>query len=503
MGLNKQSEASILPPVWATEATNCVFDEAGRLAARKGYTVVTSSAISGSPTVDQIVEMRKLDDSTIIVFSTSNSKLYKDPSSPADITGTATVTVGSNWQFVNFNGKLYGFQQGEQPIVYDGTTSFADLVAASGTAPTGNCGLSFAGRLWGSTSNNQVLKYSALLDATKWANADGAGSFDLTSVWPNGTDSIQALAVFNGQLVIFGRNSILFYTDGTGSALGINPANAYVSDFTGSLGCIARDSVQEIEGSDMLFLSASGVQSLSKVIQEKSNPIDNVSKNIRDYLNDSSQAETKSKIRSCYSPEHSFYLLSFPTAQKTFCFDTSGRLQDGSLRATEWRLYPIALAHTYSGTVYMALASVAGKVGTYSGYLDNTSTYDMAYSSPWLDLGGETGEMVNYLKIIKNITSTVFTGVETPVALKWDIDFAGSFNSATGTTGEAEGDAEWGEDEWGLGEWSGGSVALSKINVSTYGTGQFYRIGLQTTINNSPFAVQQINLFTKIGRLAK
>lgn len=498
MGLNKQSESAILPAAWATEATNCVFDRTGRLSARKGITMVTASTITGSPTVTQLTELRRLSGTTETVFATSNSKLYRNPSSPTEITGTATITAGNNWQFVNFNGYLYGFQDGEQPIVYDGTTSFADLTAASGSAPTGNCGIAFAGRLWGSTSNNQVLKYSALLDATHWTT--GAGSFDFTSVWPSGADEIMALAVFNGLLVVFGRNNILFLSDQVGSALGLDPSNTVVVDTISSVGCISRDSVQEIEGSDLLFLSAAGVQSLSKLIQEKSNPIDNVSKNVRDYLKEASAVTSESKVRSCYSPENNFYLLSFPTAGVSFCFDTSNKLPDGTFRITEWTLAPAAITRLLDGTVYLAVDSIAGKVGSYSGYLDNTSTYSMTYSSPWLDLGEELG---SYLKIIKNITATVFTGAVTPVALKWDIDFSGTFNSITATTSGGAGSSEYNISEYNIAEFSGGSTVLSKLNVSAYGTGQTYRIGLQTTINNSAFSVQQINLFTKIGRLAK
>ena len=500
MGLNKQSEASILPPVWATEAINCVFDRSGRLAARKGLTMVTGTAISSDPTIVQLAEIRRLTGDVETVFSTSNNKLYRTPSTPVDITGTATVTVGNDWQFVNYNGNLYGFQVGEQPIVYDGTTSFADLTASSGTAPTGNCGIAFAGRLWGATSDGQTLKYSALLDATKWDVADGAGVFDFTSVWPNGADEIMALAIFNGMLVVFGKSSILFLMDIAGSALGIDPDQTIVVDTINSVGCIARDSVQEIEGADLLFLSYAGVQSLRKLVQEKSNPIDNVSKNVRDYLNEASIVNSKIKIKSCYSPENNFYLLSFPTAMKSFCFDTSGRLQDGSFRITEWTLAPAAIVRTSAGTVYMAVDTVAGKVGTYSGYLDNSTTYDFSYSSPWLDLGEE---LAQYVKIIKNITATVFTGVATPVGLKWDVDFSGTFRSKTGTTEASGGSSEYGVAEYNIGEYSGGSTVLSKININASGTGQFYRVGIQTTVNNSPFAVQQINLFTKIGRLAK
>lgn len=498
MGLNKQAEASILPPIWATEAINCVFDSAGRLAARKGITMLSETPVSGSPTIEQIGELLMLDGTTEVVFSTSDDKIYGGTGTPADITGTATVTEGNDWQFVNFNGELYGFQQGEDAIYYDGATAFADLTAASGTVPDGNVGFAFAGRLWGSTEDGQVLKYSALLDATHWTT--GAGSFDFTSVWPTGADSIVAAKVYNGQIVVFGSNNILFLADPEGNELGLDPTNAVVVDTISGIGCIARDTVQEIEGADLLFLSAAGIQSLSKLIQEKSNPINNVSKNVRDYLKDAVAAETKIKIKGVYSPENSFYLLSCPATGKSFCLDTSARLPDGTFRVTEWTLAPAAVVRGTTGTVYLAVDSVPGIVGEYSGYLDNDETYQFVYSSPWLDLGEEIAQ---YIKILKNLTATVYAGSLATISLKWDIDFSGVFQSITGTAAAAGGAAEYGEAEYGEDEYGTGSISLNRINGSAYGAGQFYRVGIQTVINNTGFAAQQLNMFTKIGRLAK
>src|SRR6185369_8957031 len=129
-GLNKQAGSSILPAQWATEALNCVFDSAGRLGARQGHVVQAASAISGTPTIESMTEYKKDDGTTEIIFSASNNKLYKNPTSPSDITGTATWTSGSNdWQFLNFNGNLYAIQQGETPKVYTGT-AFANMTAA-------------------------------------------------------------------------------------------------------------------------------------------------------------------------------------------------------------------------------------------------------------------------------------------------------------------------------------------------------------------------------------
>lgn len=497
MGLNKQAETTILSPEWATIASNAVFDTSGRVAARMGWTNVTSGTpMSGTPTIEQIHE-QIFEDGTTALISAAGSKLWSGTVSPADITGTATVTVGNNWQFVNYNGRVLGFQQGEAPI--DRTTgNFADLVAASGTVPQGNCAVVHSGRIWASDSDKQVIKYCALLDQTHWTT--GAGSIDMSSVWPHGTDEITALAMYNGLMVVFGRNKIVIFGDGQGSALGINPANIYVIDTVVGTGCIARDSVQQIEGGDILFLSSQGVQSLGRLIQEKSNPINNVSKNVRDYLNDTVGLETLTQIRSVYSPENTFYLLSCPTSGVTFCIDTWAKLPDGSFRITEWSsMVPRALARTIGGLLYISLKTGAGgKIGKYSGYQDNGSAYTFDFATAWLDLGEE---VTQYIKILKSITALFWISARADVSVKWDFDFEGIFSSRT-TTLLSPGLSEWGIMEWGLFEWGGG-LALRHVNVPCDGAGQYIRIGAQTSINGASFAIQQISLFTKIGRLAK
>ena len=56
-----------------------------------------------------------------------------------------------------------------------------------------------------------------------------------------------------------------------------------VEDVIDGVGCISRDTVQDL-GSDILFLSDTGVRSLGRVIQEKSAPMRDISRNVRDQL---------------------------------------------------------------------------------------------------------------------------------------------------------------------------------------------------------------------------
>ena len=69
---------------------------------------------------------------------------------------------------------------------------------------------------------------------------------------------------------------------GAGATGSISTAAAtiFLKDTIEGVGCIERDSVQST-GNDLLFLSNRGVMSLGRLIQEKSLPLRDVSKNVR------------------------------------------------------------------------------------------------------------------------------------------------------------------------------------------------------------------------------
>lgn len=491
-GLNLQSASSLLDADWATKATNMIFDQSGRLASRNGWLLLNSSAMSGSPAVKQIFEYLPISGSNQVI-STGGNKLYKGTTTLTDITGALTPSA-DNWKFVNFNGNVYGLQSSHPLIVWNGTGNFSVVSAASGTVPDGNELLSAFGRLWGIDSTGQVLKYCNLLDATNW-NITGAGSFNLTSVWGTGNDSIVALAAFNNLLIVFGSRNIIVFGDNSGSPLGMNPINMQVTDSIPGIGCIARDSVQNINGDDLAFLSSSGIQSLKRVIIERSNAIRNISLNVRDYLLSTAGSEASVNIRSTYNAFTGFYVVVAPTSGVIFCFDTKIVLNDGTWRCTTWdNFIPTALytlhdnSTTYSGSL--------GHLYQYSGQSDNNTAYRINYESGWLDLDVESRSRIKILKRLECVFSNIGGGVLTT---KWAYDFDDSFNVAQfnidpGST------SEWGLSEWGLDEWGGGQ-SIYNAQTPASGEGQFLKIGASCSINGSQFALQHMELYAKIGRI--
>lgn len=518
-GLNTIQKTGILGPEWATYLRNTVIDDNSRVAARAGWDPVTSSTFAS--TVRQTYSYTATTGAEFI-FATTDTDIFKSTDggvSFSSVKGGLTPVAG-NWQFVSFNGACYAAQQGTQ-LISANTGNFA---AVSG-APSGNCVLAAFGRLWAADSTGKLLKYCALLSGATWSTGD-SGQLDLTNVWPS-DDTIVALAAANGMLVVFGRHNIVIYHDPTGSVVGITPSAATVYDIVPGIGCSARDSVQLVEG-DLWFLSDSGLQSLGRLLVQKSNPINNLSKNVNDQLVRMYTNSTPATIRSVYSYRDKFYLLSFPGTTGTgesIVFDTRGKLPDGSARCTgEWTLVPTAMCIRNDGVMLMArtgttasgsfsstgfsttsfsttsfslgASSVGVKLGAYRGRTDGGSTYQFDYESAWMDLTRQ-----GYLLIAKRLYGVFFTDNAISVAFKWAFDFKETFYSVSKIVTGGGASAEYGTAEYGTAEYNGG-VALSSARVPASHTGEFVKLGVSATINGQQLSLQQLKLLPKIGRMA-
>ena len=496
-GLNTQQSSALLGPEWATKLRNCVIDDSSRVAARKGMDMLTTSELAGTPIV-QLYEFVESDDSTELIAFTEDD-IYKssdDGGSWSSINGTLTITDG-NWKAVNFNNTMVACQEGEAPIEYTGSGNFT--LIADANAPQGGIILSAYGRIWMSDDDGHTIKYSALLDASDWTSSD-SGTIDLWNIWPD-NDKITAIAAFNSTLVVFGRRCVVVLTDGQGSPLGVDPTQMYVVDVLKGTGCVSDMSIQHVDG-DLWFLSENGLQSLGRVIQERSNPLNNLSKNIQDYLSTAVAGADLSLLRSVFSPRHRVYLLALPAGTDAetgtvFVFDTRGLMEDGSARCMgQWDLVPRAMCYTIDQDILMQVFSDDGEIGRYYGGLDNGSAYTMVYESGWMDLTQE-----GYIIIPKRYEGVFYSDNTIIIDFKWAFDFDDTFNTISKTfTGSGAG-GEWGESEWGEDEWGGG-IALRRGKVAPYKNGQFIKLGISASINNAVVAIQSLGLFAKIGRFA-
>lgn len=503
MGLNKQAEGTILGPEWATRLENTVIDTNNRIASRKGWLLkTTGSTVTGN------IEQMHWELATDHMFTSSSDPGTLSRSTDkginfTDVTSGTTVT-DANGTFHDFNGSIYYLQDGQPPSKYStGSPTFEPITDVN--APQTSIGLSSFGRMWIVTASGKSIQYSALLDGDTWTGSD-TGLINLNSVW-QGDDQIVALANFNGALVVFGTNSIVFYTDGAGSALGIDPLNIYVADILPGQGCLARDSVVPVDG-DLWFLSDTGLSSLGRLIQERSNPMVNLSQTVQDFLTGYLLATNPDNVQAVYSPKDRFYLLALSSgdakdtnAGVTFCFDTRVPLQDGSMRcAGIWQsIVPRGMVVSMDGMsdVYMSRGTESGKVGDYAGGTDADSSYTLQYESGWTDMGSPN------IKLLKRISAILFVAGAQDVVFKWAFEFGTLFSSTIKSFGAGVGgdiNSEYGTGEWGISEYNAGTVIEEK-HVSTSKGGEFVKIGISVPCDNTSIAIQQLSTYSRVGRL--
>ena len=257
-----------------------------------------------------------------------------------------------------------------------------------------------------------------------------------------------------------------------------------------NVGCVARDSVQNT-GTDVIFLSDGGVRSLQRVIQEKSLPMRDISKNVRDDLMSNVASETTTNIKSIYYERDAFYLLSLPTTKFVYCFDMRAPLQDGSARTTIWTsIEPKSFVVTGAKDLYIGKP---GYIGKYYGHSDNSSNYRFSYYTNYFDFDKPTVE-----KIMKQIGFVVIGGSNQDVAVKWGFDYNENFFAFTKKldTGTVY---EYNIGEYNIAEFSDG-IVLDKFKIQAGGTGAVMQIGLEAEINGNPISIQRIDVYIKQGK---
>lgn len=533
LGLNLQESSIQLSSGFALTAQNCVIDRYGRIGARRGWTPVNTTVntdLGAANPVEFIFEMVTSGGGDTI--SAGNNKLFTGTTTMttktvrnADNSGNATYTItGNNWQAASLpygdgtdaEPHAYLVQAGHPALVYhelpvsgggghdhdSGTFGFQQF-GDVGTLPPGystadfkpNCVLAAYGRIWMAdiVGDRQTVYFSRLLDGSDFSGGD-SGSLSLNSVFPN-NDQIIALSAHNGFLIIFGRNNIAIYANP------IDVTELTLAEYIPNVGCIARDSVVST-GTDIMFLSDAGVRSLQRVIQEKSLPFRDVSKNVRDELISNVSSETAANIKAVYYDRDAFYLLSLPTTKFVYCFDTRAYLQDGSSRVTIWdSIEPKAF---YVNSAKQLLLGKPGYIGKYSGYTDNSAIYRFRYFTNYFDFDQPTN-----LKILKKIGFTVIGGSGEEIAIKYGFDYTENYLAVTKTldtaviseynTAQYTDPLDNNNDEAVAAFYSGG-IVLDKFVVNASGNGTVLQIGLEADIDGNPLSIQKIDIFVKQGK---
>jgi len=291
------------------------------------------------------------------------------------------------------------------------------------------------------------------------------------------------------------------YVDGSGSVVGIDPENMYVVDTVEGTGLLMRDSVVNIGEGDLWFISPEGVQSLARVVQDKTNPLVSVSGNQRSKVQDLLLNESGNSVQAVYSPEQHMVLFNFNGDNEYLMYDTQMQDQDGSYRCAVWTGMGDRVCMTTRRNGDIVFGLTTGEIGKYSNYRDDAGSadtiYDLVYATPWIDAGAH-----NRLKISKGFYGH-FYGRETLTATaRWAFDFrplefSETFTNDYESSGGEFGAGEFGEDEFGTGH------RFRRQYTSGMGEGQFIKlwITIQSTDVDAVVAIQEVGMMLKYGRI--
>lgn len=522
-GLNTTESSITLSSGFALKAQNCVIDRYGRIGARRGWTPVNTTVntdLGATNPVEFVFEV--VTGGGTELLSAGNNKLFVGSTTMVTKTvrnatnsGDATYTItANNWQGAalsygdvsDFQPHVYLAQAGHPMLVWhelpisgggfddhdSGTFGF-QRVGDDAKLPSNHTTSTFMpswvlsayGRIWcgGISGDTQTVYFSDLLAGTDFRNGS-AGYLNLQEVLPNG-DPVVAAAAHNGYIIFFGRKNTAIYANP------LDTASLTLVEVIANVGCIARDSVQNL-GTDVMFLSDAGVRSLQRVIQEKSLPMRDISKNVRDELMSAVGSETDlTKIKSIYYERDAIYLLTLPTTKFVYCFDTRAALPDGAMRVTIWdSLEPKAFAVTQDRNL---LIGKPGYIGKYFGHSDNTASYRLQYYTNYFDFDAPTA-----IKILKKIGWVLIGGTNQSVAVKWGFDYTEGYQATTYTLDTAV-IYEYNIGEYNIAEYSSG-IVLDRFSVNAGGQGTVMQLGLEADINGNPLSIQKIDVGIKRGK---
>lgn len=489
MGINTEDSPIAQDTAFAEVADNAIIDRRGRLASRKGNTVLsTNKTVLGTDYLHKIHEFYDSANNEVI-FSTGNNKIMTGTTTLVDATPGSYTIAANDWKIVNFNDKAYFFQRGYDPLVYDNANGLRTFTVANSGATNAtfkaNEVLAAYGRLFivGNATNDSVIYWSDLLNGNAFTGGS-SGSIDVTKAWPNGFDKVVALAAHNDFLIVFGENNIIVYSGAD------SPASMVIHDTISGVGCVDRNSIQDI-GTDLLFLTPTGLRGLGRTIQEKSLPITDLSRNIKQELIANTLA-TATPVSTVYSPENYFYLLCFADLNLVYCFDIRATLENGAYRVTRWPSVDFkSFQRDRNGDIYIGCVDGLGK---YDNYKDNGKPYRFRYFSPGLTFGDPAK-----IKMLKKIRPTLIGGNNSDIFLKWSYDFSTDTSSSTFRT-SSDTPGFYGQSEYTDADFSAEGITISRNSLNTTGYGSVINVGLETDINGFALSIQEMNVLALLGK---
>ena len=553
-GLNTEDSPLQQDPGFAVVADNAVVDKFGRIGSRKPWTEfttavnVTYSAAAG--VADTQIKTHRIGtgsiSGTIYVLATvgvyqynSAGALLQDdyficklttsagPTYELDEVSFPTLVSDSKLadaQILGFNEKMYVFSEGNECLVYDGSTITNLFTGVEDTdyikpqdqhtvfadAINGDIAAAAYGRLWvsGVGGDYETIYYSDLLIATQWYDGRSSaadpqntgGILNVNEYWPNGTDRVVGIVAHNNALFVMGRQSILIYNN---AATGDPAAEGgiYLADTIENIGCVNRDAIANI-GSDVLFVDDSGVRSLGRTIQEKSAPLGDLTSNVRrDIADIIALTADKTTISLSYWPDENLTVVNFSNDLQAFAIEMRAPSVTGGNKVTRWTgtNWERALYYETAGEARVLLTSAVSGYGLFL-YEDGLNYNDEAFEFKYESNSFTFGQPANF-KFLKQIDFTVVSTLSDAQAYAgWGYTGRLEYTKALTITAQAPAlynVAYFNQDD----EYGPGLTTIKRYRVNAKGSGESVIIGFRSEINGNTLSLQEINIQTLIGRL--
>ena len=544
-GLNTEDSPINQDYSFATIADNAVIDKCGRIGARKAFATDTEvfpslSSIGGASSYSLELDVIKggviggnlsvicigrnigLDalgnevGTDYYVFERQGNQLVE-----LSLPAISDLTTLQYAQVVPTDDRFYIFSEGNEVMIWNGTDPIdlnSDQVgyigiqnATSGpqVAPTFTGGVAAFGRIWGfgHEGDDNTVYYSDLLIGASNFTVDGidplstAGKLNVLENWPNGRDSIQALASHNNRLIVFGRNAILVYNAGYGDPA--DPASGFVlEDTITNMGVVSRDAVTNI-GSDVLFIDDTGVLSLGRTIQERSSPMADLTAMVRKDISNTVRTQPDARtIKLEYDSTENLVVALFSDDRLCYVLDMKAYARQGAAKVTRWTDCFFNDMEFIEGGPLDPSLIFAGKhnlgVTRYSGYSTaGGDPYQFRYYSTQLTFGEPARS-----KFLKQIDYTIISEV-TPAEgfAKWGYDSLRNYKTKRFVLDAIQPSYFNQGEEYTVALFGESDKTLKRYRVNTSGAGEAVIIGLEVVIQGNGLSLQEINVQTLIGRL--
>lgn len=410
------------------------------------------------------------------------------------VTGLTRSSVGvTRLRFVEFNfdgTQKLCFVDGVNPAcLYDGTT-WSEITVAHSGANYANAGGNqainapsyvnvFKNHLF--LAGEHLVVHSAPLAEYDFTAASGAGQL------PAGYSVVQ-IKPFRDSLYVYGVNNI--------KKVEVSNTDFVLNDVTANIGCLASDSVQEIDG-DLIFLSQDSIRPISGTNRIGDVQLESVSKKIQQLLSEETSTNDMTELCSVLVRGKSQvrFFLSGPDKAASDTFGIIGCLRDypdGSI-TWEWgRLKGISAscaASKYIGAnEYVLHGDYDGNVFRQEvGNNFNGESIESVYSTPFLDFG-DAGVRKTMRKIRLFVRPEGFMQINVRIVYDWEDPLKLNPDTYAIESDVASAGAIYGSAIYGTATYSGGKTPVLISNVE--GSGFSVQIKYSSVDTNPSYTIQ-------------